>query len=79
MRVLTVEALCVLSSTFSSFTEHSRPLFKDLNIVKLSDIITLQLTVLCISSITNFYLLFLMLFLILLGTYIVKTLGYPAG
>ena len=45
MRVLTVEALCVLSSTFSSFTEHSRPLFKDLNIVKLSDIITLQLTV----------------------------------
>ena len=31
--------------TFSSFTEHSSPLFKDLNIVKLSDIITLQLAV----------------------------------
>ena len=32
--------------TFSSFTEHSSPLFKDLNIAKLSDIITLQLSVL---------------------------------
>ena len=31
--------------TFTSFTEHSSPLFKDLNIVKLSDIITLQLAV----------------------------------
>ena len=31
--------------TFSSFTEHSSPLFKDLNIAKLSDIITLQLAV----------------------------------
>ena len=32
--------------TFSSFTEHSSPLFKDLNIAKLSDIIILQLSVL---------------------------------
>ena len=32
--------------TFSSFTKHSSPLFKDLNIAKLSDIITLQLSVL---------------------------------
>ena len=31
--------------TFSSFTEHPRPLFKDLNIVKLADIITFQLAV----------------------------------
>ena len=31
--------------TSSSFTEHSSPLFKHLNIVKLSDIITLQLAV----------------------------------
>ena len=31
--------------TFSSFIEHSSPLFKDLNIVKLSDIITFQLAV----------------------------------
>ena len=30
-------------STFSSFTKHSSPFFKDLNILKLSDIITLQL------------------------------------
>ena len=29
--------------TFSSFSKHSSPFFKDLNIVKLSDIITLQL------------------------------------
>ena len=32
--------------TFSSFTKHSSPLFKELNIAKLSDIITLQLSVL---------------------------------
>ena len=32
--------------TFSSFTEHSSPLFKDLNVIKLSDIIALQLAVL---------------------------------
>ena len=31
--------------TFSSFTEHSSPLFKGLNVLKLSDIITLQLAV----------------------------------
>ena len=31
--------------TFSSFTEHSNPLFEDLNVIKLYDIITLQLIV----------------------------------
>ena len=31
--------------TFSSFTEHSSPLFKGLNVLKLSDIIALQLAV----------------------------------
>ena len=31
--------------TFSSFTEHSSPLFEDLDFIKLCDIITLQLAV----------------------------------
>ena len=31
--------------TFPSYNEHSSPLFKDLNVVKLSDIITFQLAV----------------------------------
>ena len=31
--------------TFSSFTERSSPLFQDLNVIKLSDIINLQLAV----------------------------------
>ena len=31
--------------TFSSYNEHSSPLFKDLNVVKLFDIITFQLAV----------------------------------
>ena len=31
--------------TFSSFTEHSSPLFKDMNVIKLLDIVTLQLAV----------------------------------
>ena len=34
-----------VSSTFSSYHEHSSPLFKDLNVVKFSDIITRQLAV----------------------------------
>ena len=46
--------------TFSSFTEHSSPLFKELSIVKLSDIITLQLAVFMYKF--HNQLLFLMLF-----------------
>ena len=66
--------------TFSSFTEHSSPLFKDLNIEKLSDIITLQLAVFMCKFHNQLLLsVFDAFFKILLGTYIVITLGYPAG
>ena len=41
--ILQKKALRII--TFSSYNEHSSPLFKDLNVVKLSDIITLQLAV----------------------------------
>ena len=41
--ILQKRALRIIS--FSSYNEHSRPLFKDLNVVKLSDIITFQLAV----------------------------------
>ena len=41
--ILLKKALRIIS--FSSYYEHSSPLFKDLNVVKLSDIITLQLAV----------------------------------
>ena len=33
-------------ATFSNFTEHSRPLVRDENVIKQSDMITLQLAVL---------------------------------
>ena len=41
--ILQKKALRII--TFSSYNEHSSPLFKDLNVVKLSDIITFQLAV----------------------------------
>ena len=41
--ILQKKALRII--TFSSYNEHSSPLFKDLNVVKLFDIITLQLAV----------------------------------
>ena len=43
--LLTLQKKAIRLITFSSFTEHSRPLFEDLKIMKLSDIITLQLAV----------------------------------
>ena len=41
--ILQTKALRII--TFSSYNEHSSPLFKDLNVVKLFDIITFQLAV----------------------------------
>ena len=41
--ILQKKALRII--TFSSYNEHSSPLFKDLNVVKLSDIVTFQLAV----------------------------------
>ena len=43
MFILQKKALRII--TFSSYNEHSSPLFKDLNVVKLFDIITFQLAV----------------------------------
>ena len=39
-----LQKIAIRIIAFSSFTEQSSPLFKDLNIVKLADIITFQLT-----------------------------------
>ena len=69
-----------MNNDTSNFTEHSSPLFKDLNVIKLSDISTLQLAVFKykgISSITNFCLQLLIPSLILSGAYIGITLGCP--
>ena len=43
--LFTLQKKAIRKITFSSFTEHSSPLFKDLDVIKLSDIITLQLAV----------------------------------
>ena len=53
--ILQKKALRII--TFSSYNEHSSPLFKDLNDVKLFDIIAFQLAV--FSFITISYLLYL--------------------
>ena len=55
--------------TFSSFTEHSSPLFEDLNVIKLYDIITLQLIVFVFKFHCKLLPLVFDTFLILLGTY----------
>ena len=64
--------------TFSSYNEHSSPLLKDLNVVKLSDVITFELAVFMYKFRNNLLPSVFDPYLILLGCYIIIIPDYLA-